>query len=511
MSVDWIRDKACWAVLVLVSIAFAEFAGADQALIQAVRDQDHETARKLIAAKVDVNEPQGDGATALHWAVHRDDIVITRLLLEAGADANKTNDFGVMPISLAASNRNAAITELLLEGGASANSTLLTGETVLMRAAHSGDLDTIATLIEHGADVNTTEPVRKQTALMWALGENHADAALMLIEAGADIHAKTTKEFTPILFAAREGVYEAAEVLLDAGIDANTRSGKKLSALHIAAQRGHVDVAILLLEHGADANDSEPGYTPLHWAVGTWETELNGANGITSPKGHEWDQMRGVQDGKLEFVKALLKHGADPNIKMKRPPRRFGFTASRPTSGSTPFTLAAFAGEAEIMRLLAANGADMSIRPDNNLTPLMIAAGVNRSARELSVSEEELLDTIKVCVELGADVKDTDRGGNTALHGAAWLRMMKIAQYLIDEGADVNAKNRRGHTPLFVADHSGFNAGGGDKIPRLPIGHMLAEQSVPTSVKKSIDEWSNLPRHVRDAVEVLLAGELESD
>ena len=99
-----------------------------------------------------------------------------------------------------------------------------------------------------------------------------------------------------------------------------------MTTLHVATVRGHAKVAALLLERGADPNNDGPGYTALHWAVGTWETEMNGANGMTAPKGHEWDRMRGVQEDKLELVKALLEHGADPNAKLKKSPTRYGFT-----------------------------------------------------------------------------------------------------------------------------------------------------------------------------------------
>ena len=523
------RNQTLWMMLPLLVVSSMEGASDDQMLIKAVKGRDAATARKLIESNVDVNAPQADGATALHWAVHRDDLETAKLLIEAGANVEATNDFGVMPLSLAATNRNAAMIEMLLEAGADANAALMTGETLLMTAAHAGDLDTVDVLLSHGADVNAKEPIRRQTALMWALGENHTDVVRRLVEHGADIHAATTLGFTPLLFAAREGDLEAAGILLDAGADANTTAksletrkdsgassgdGKKekvgLSALHVAVQRGHADIAILLLERGADANADGPGFTPLHWAVGTWETEMNGANGITAPKEHEWDTLRGVQEGKFELVKALLDHGADPNALLEKPPARYGFTATRPVKNSTPFYLAAFAGEVEIMRLLADRGADPNLRPDNDLTPMMIAAGVNRSTRELSVSEEDLLAAIKLTVELGADVNATDRGGNTAMHGAAWIRSVDIVQYLVDNGADVNALNKAGRSPLYIADHSGFSAGSGDPVlERLPVGHLIQELSIPDVITDSFEEWATIPPHVRAAVEALLAGELE--
>ena len=405
----------------------------------------------------------------------------------------------------------------------------MTGETLLMTAAHAGDLDTVNALLRHGANVNAKEPIREQTALMWALGEKHTEVARRLIEHGADIHATTTLGFTPLLFAAREGDLEATKILLDAGananttaqymgtqtysggrIDANTTEKVGLSALHVACLRGHGDVAALLLERGADPNYDGPGYTPLHWTAGSWETELNGVNGMRAPKDHEWHRMRGVQEGKLELVKALLEHGADPNVLLEKNPSRYGFTvtSTRP-KGSTAYALAALAGEADIMRLLVEHGADPSLKPENGLTPLLMAAGLRQHRAENVALEDDLLAAVKVAVEMGADVNETDPGGNTAMHGAAWIRSTKIVQFLADNGADVNALNKQGQSPLYVADRYGRFAGGGPKGERSAVGDLLHELSVPDVVTKSLEDWSTIPRHIREAIESLLQGELD--
>lgn len=523
------RGQAYFITLLLPLLTSANLASSDPVLITAVKKQDTATARELIARNVDVNRTQGDGATALHWAVHRDDLEITKLLVRAGADVNKTNDFGVMPISLAAINRNALIIDTLLRAGADANATLLTGETVLMRAAFAGDLDSVDVLLKHGADINAKEPVRDQTALMWALGERQTEVARRLVEQGADIHAQTTLRFTPLMFAAREGDLEATRNLLDAGADVNARALKMrdqrylvgragehlkdengMAALHVATVRGHAKVAALLLEHGADPNYNGPGYTPLHWAAGTWETEMNGDNGMTAPKGHEWDRMRGVQEGKYELVKALLDHGADPNALIENTPSRFGFQVFKHKVNETPLWLAAFACEPEIMRLLADRGADINLRPESGVSVLMIAAGVSRFRSEYIVPEERALETVKMALELGADVNETDPEGNTALHGAAFIRSPRIVQFLADNGADVNAWNEKGQSPIHVAEHDGRRAGSGAKVDHSPVLELLRELSVPDAVKQSVEEWATIPRHVRDAVEALLSGELEN-
>src|ERR687895_1242216 len=101
------------AVVVLMP-AVVSAAAADARLIKAVRSKDAAAVRALIKQRVDVNAPQGDGATALHWAAHVDDLTIADLLIRAGAKAAVSNDTGFTPLHLACTNRNATIVERLL-------------------------------------------------------------------------------------------------------------------------------------------------------------------------------------------------------------------------------------------------------------------------------------------------------------------------------------------------------------------------------------------------------------
>jgi ankyrin repeat protein len=116
-----------------ISPGFA--AANDLRLIEAVKGKDGSAVRALLKGRVDVNAAQGDGATALHWAVHYDDLATAGVLLAAGSRANVANDIGVTPLYLACTNRNAAMVEKLLDAGADPNTMLLNGETVLMNCS----------------------------------------------------------------------------------------------------------------------------------------------------------------------------------------------------------------------------------------------------------------------------------------------------------------------------------------------------------------------------------------
>jgi ankyrin len=426
-----------------------------------VRNQDIESVRALLMQRADVNAPQGDGATALHWAAHLDDLVIADLLIRAGARPGAANDVAATPLHLACTNRSAPMVERLLAAGADANPKLLNGETVLMTCARTGDARAVKALLMRGADVNARESAHDQTALMWAAAQRHPDVVRLLVDTGADIRARSrtypqtvvgvqtqragreTLNYTvlrggstPLLFAARVGDVASAKVLLAAGADPNDALPDGTSALVLAAHSGQGDVAALLLDGGADPNAYATGYTALHAAVLRSDVAL---------------------------VKALLAHGVDPDMRIARgtPLRRDTTDFNLPATliGSTPYLLAARFLEPEIMRALVAAGADQTLTLPNGATPLMIAAGMgvnrNESRRGIAVidfgkvePESRVLEAVREAVMLGADINAANQAGDTAMHTAAGQGYDTVVQLLVDHGGHINAKNARGLTPL---------------------------------------------------------------
>ena len=172
------------AVLVLLSVSVAvRAAGSDVA--DAVMRGDLAAARALIQKGSDVNAPQGDKATALHWAVYRDSVEAVDMLVRAGAKSSANRE-GMTPLAMAALFGNPQIVDRLLEAGADAKALGPNGESMMMFAARNGNTDVIRLLVEAGANVNAREPVRGTTALMWAVDERHPDAVAALLKAGAD-------------------------------------------------------------------------------------------------------------------------------------------------------------------------------------------------------------------------------------------------------------------------------------------------------------------------------------
>lgn len=433
-------------------------AAPDSRLVEAVKKNDKTATRTLLQQHADVNAPDADGSTALHWAARWDDLETAGLLIKGGANVKAVNRYQVTPLSLACTNGDAAMIELLLKAGADANSVLPGGETVLMTAARTGKADAVKALLAHGASANAVEG-EGQTALMWAAAEGNTAAVTMLLEFGANLHAASKGGFTPLLFAVREGQAETVRALLKTGASPNevmTRSRSLpsqyesysitgTSALLLAVANGHFELASALLDAGADPNTSGRGWTPLHEI--TWVRKPGTGTNDPAPKGS------GSLDS-LELVKRLVAHGADVNAKMTK--RRPVGTTTLNMTGATPFMMAARTGDAELMRVLAQLGADPNLPNADGTTPLMVAAGVGtKSPGEDPGTEKEILEAVKVAVELGADVNAADKKGETAMHGAAYKQLPSVAQFLYDQGAKIevwNQKNQLGWTPLRIAE-----------------------------------------------------------
>ncbi len=100
-----------------------------------------------------------------------------------------------------------------------------------MTAARSGSVESVTALLAHGAKVSARERRRGQTALMWAVSENHSEVARVLIDHGADFDGRSTSGFTSLLFAARQGHLDSARILLGAGADVNDSTAEGMSLL----------------------------------------------------------------------------------------------------------------------------------------------------------------------------------------------------------------------------------------------------------------------------------------
>ena len=453
-------------VLAAAVVAPASAAGraADPGLIEAVKAVDAEAVQSLLAQGADVDTTAADGATALHWAVHRGSSELVDLLLEAGADVTVANRYGVQPLSLAAENGSADILERLLQAGADANTALTGGETALMTAARTGRPDVLRALIAHGADVNARDATHGQTPLMWAAARGHARAIHLLAEAGGDVGARTegaaqprgrryifavppVTGFTPLIFAARGGHFDAVAALLDAGADVNETLSDGQSVLLVTVANANWDVADYLLDRGADPNLAGAGWNALHQTVRT--RRMNVGFGAPGP-------IPSGSTDSIDVIHKMLARGVDVNARMTRNGMRDGQRNRLNRLGATAFFLASKVTDVEAMRVLLEGGADPLIPSAENTTPLMVAAGLDiwnpgEDGGSLGGQEEEVLEAVRMLVELGNDVNAVNDLGETALHGAAFRGVNIVAEYLVEQGAKLDAKDRNGWTPWAIA------------------------------------------------------------
>ena len=319
--------------------------------------------------------------------------------------------------------------------------------------------------IDARPDVNVRDEVHGQTALMWAAARGNAPAIHVLAEVGADIHARTERVggggfggyrspfasspptgFTPLLFAVRGGHLDAVIVLLEAGADVNGTLSDGQSALVVATANANWQLANYLMDQGADPNAAEAGWNALHQTVRT--RRMNVGFGTPGPI------TAGTVDS-IDVLDKLIAKGVDVNARMTKNGIRDGQRNRLNRLGATAFFLAAKITDVEAMKVLVAAGADANIPSAEHTTPLMVAAGLDiwnpgEDGGSLPGQEEEVLEAVRMCVELGNDVNAVNNLQETALHGAAFRGANIVVEYLVEQGAKLDARDQNGWIPWAV-------------------------------------------------------------
>ena len=264
------RQGACLSLAsCLLSLSFVT--NAADSLPDLIQQGEREQALEMIRVGADVNMRQGDGSTALLWAVYNVDPALAEALLSREADPNIMNNYGSSPLAEAVKVGNVVLVDMLLQAGADPEAANADGQTILMLAARTGVVEVAELLLKYGAEVNVLEQWRGQTPLMWAAGNNHGEMTRLLLEHGADVSVRAsafdwgsqitsepraqyrpTGGLTALLYAARTGCTDCAKAIVEAGADINKPSPDAVTALMIAIDNQHFDTAKLLLELGAN-------------------------------------------------------------------------------------------------------------------------------------------------------------------------------------------------------------------------------------------------------------------
>jgi ankyrin repeat protein len=344
------------------------------------------------------------------------------------------------------------------------------GETALMTVARTGAVDAAKVLITSGADLEARESWQGQTALMWAAAQKHPEMVKLLITSGADVNARSVTtiwerqstaeprekwlplgSLTPLMFAAREGCAKCVPLLVEAGADVNVADiDDNVTALITSLINGHYDTALALIGKGADPNLADkPGRTPLYAAVDAHSMPISNR---PSPKEIDNDATS------LDVIRALLARGADVNAALKsQQPYRTKLdrgTDGMLGAGTTPLIRAAKAADHVVMRLLLEKGADTRLTTRSGINALMAASGVGTSDADTTgrfKTQEDIIESIQLCIEAGADIHAADNNGRTPLFGAALMGYDKVVQFLADKGAKPDITDSRGRSALDAA------------------------------------------------------------
>lgn len=468
--------------------------------------------------------------TALHVAARASAEGVARALLEAGADPEaRTSTGGATPLHFAAGAGDEAVVDVLIEHGADIETTeAMWFQTPLMFAAAGGHAPVVRALLQAGADPAVTARVmdmdereqqdqvdrRRQEEIqsrIRAAQEGDPNATVRLPGSGPTVpgqgaapapsrdevnaaqrdrrpssrfsHAQLVGGYgglAALHLAVREGHATAARELLSAGahIDQPT-AGDRTTPLLMATINGHFDLAMDLLGRGADPNlVAEDGSAALF-------TVLNRRWGPKAayPQPSAFQQQH---TDYLEILSALLEAGADVNHRTERHIWYTSFNFDQlgvSFSGATAFWRAAYATDLDAMHLLIEAGADPHLatrkvpsfrfgrrggsEDKSGLPPLPTGApavfpihaasgvgyGEGFAANSHSHAPDSWLATVRYLVEEhGADVNARDLNGYSPVHHAAARGDNELIEYLVSKGADVTLVSRRGETTVDMAN-----------------------------------------------------------
>ncbi|WP_419860357.1 ankyrin repeat domain-containing protein [Candidatus Palauibacter sp.] len=362
----------------------------DSPVADAAMTGDLASVRALLSDGADVNAPQGDGMTALHWAARAANTDLARLLLEAGAEVDAATRIGAYtPLHLASEVGGSEVVGLLLEAGAEQTATTadVGGATPLHLAGGAGEADAVRLLLEHGGDADVREARWGQTPLMYAAARGREAAVRALLEGGADPALATwVTDITALAewsqadrrarAARMRGEPEPPVPPRPAPSDAPLAAASDAPADRLAAEDEDYDRPI---------EEPEPlGYGDL----------IGGHGGLTA-------LLHAAREGHAGTVRALLEGGADAN---------------RVSGGdrTSPMLIAMINGHFDLAMELFEAGADPRLASAAGATPLFAA--------------------------LNAHWAPKSRYPQQHAYGQQRLSYLDVMRRLLDEGVDPNAR-----------------------------------------------------------------------
>jgi ankyrin repeat protein len=430
------RVVGCFA---LVAIATALVAGAGKSEIaDAAQKGERAAVQKLILQKADVNAPQVDGATALHWAVYRQDLELADMLIRAGANVKAANRTGMTPLAMAALYGNAPLIDRLIKAGADAKQKGSNGETMLMFAARNGNPQAVQVLLEAGVDVNARETIRGTTALMWAIEQKHPEAVKVLLAGGADHSAKSG----------------------GAGLPRNYMANRvNLRAVELAQDRRRRAAAAGITYDEQLSIDQKSG------------REVGGQRGLGQALGPDGSPLPGGRQGGAGAPAA-----AAPTPAPAQTPAPTSAAPAAEAAGRQGNAGRGRGGNAGGQGRAGGAAAQAAQDPDDDDNEVVIAGLVGSGGGGLTplvfAAREGDLESAKLLVEAGAPINQVTEYSWTPLLTAVNNRNYLLAKYLLEKGADPNIANKGGWTPLYLATDNRNIEGGDYPVPKGDMDHL---------------------------------------
>jgi uncharacterized protein len=511
--------RACLSALLLCAVVGSSLSAAPvkSEIADAAMRGDVAAVRALLAKKVNVNAPQNDGATALHWAVQRGNVELVNLLVRSGANVKAATREGVTPLWMASLNGDAAALGALIEAGADPNEKLPLGRTPLMIASRTGNVAAMTVLLDKGADANAKETLRGTTPVMWAADEGHAPAVKLLIDRGADLKARSNpaprgrgpalgKANDPRKQVAAQGAALAAGRALDLGelstlgggrgiggggggggrnaaagargAAAGGRGGRGRGADGSNFEQDDAAVAAGLFRRGPAPSDGGE-LTPLVYAVRANDVEsvkvlLDAGADVNQTTGYGWSPLLvATQNRYYELGKYLLDRGANPNLGNKGDwvPLYLATDNRNIESGDYPVRKGDM-DHLDFITLLLEKGANVNARVKDSTETRTVFTNQwldeNGATAFFRASQSGDIELMKLLLARGADPKINTVLNVSPLHVAAgigWVEgityewspkaTLEAVKMLVDLGLDVNLQADTGRTALHGAAHKG--------------------------------------------------------
>jgi len=375
---------------------------------------------------------------SLFEAVKKGDIEQVKKLILEGADLNTKDRRNRTTLHYAARHGYRDIGELLISKGANVNAAGPGYLTPLYYAAQYGHRDIAELLIIAGADLDAKEPPWF-TPLQHAVRHGHRDMAELLHFAAlydrrelAELFAKNKVIKPNIHVSARLGKLTEVKAFLENGVDINIKDVLKRTPLHYSAMEGEIDIARLLIEAGADLNcKDKDGQLAASLAMENWHMEM--AELLIS-KGSDVTLDLAVYLGDLDKVKHFIENRSDVNESQLNRLLDLSF-----------YYKSLYQGNTDVPEYLLDKGANPNRRGEYDATLLQEWAWGG--------GPELTKIVMGILIKKGADVNARSHGDLrwTPLHGACTRRRGSVAEFLVENGADINAKDRNGRTPLLIA------------------------------------------------------------